>query len=249
MSRVAAILSLGLAACAHDRAFDRGEAGALKNTSPAISPWPGPVADPVAADAPAVAVIDRVHGMAVQVFAPTSTEKINAFPGVLVGDGLVLTDLRGLQVAGPGGDLQPAAEIAVLTTQGIFPARVVDAALDADVAVLELPEGARSLEGPPLGEGTSGDQLLALRASKQGPALLLEVIGFSIRRPEDPLGLSSARGLPLSFAGAPVFDAGGALAGLLVSPSEHDIVLVPSARLVQILASVHSPAPQVGDHI
>lgn len=252
MSRLAAILLLGAAACAHDRALDRGEVGAMKNNSPAISPWPGPVADPVAAgsaDGGAVAVIDRVHGMAVQVFAATSAEKINTAAGVLVGDGLVLTDLRAVQVEGPDGDLQPATEIAVLTTEGVFPARLVDAALDAGVAVLELPEAARPLEGPPLAERTSSDQLLALRASKQGPALLLEVIGFSIRRTEDPLGLRSARGLPLSFAGAPVFDAGGALAGLLVSPSANDIVLVPAARLVQILARVHSPEPQVGDHI
>jgi hypothetical protein len=252
MSRIAAILLLGAAACAHDHALDRGDVGEMKNASPAISPWPGPIADPVAAgsaDAPARAVVDRVHGMTVQVFAAESAEKINAAPGVLVGDGLVLTDLRALQVADPDGGLQPAMEIAVLTAEGAFPARLVDSALDAGVAVLELPEAGRPLEGPPLAEGTPGDQLLALRASKQGPSFLLEVIGFSIRRVEDPLGLRSARGLPVRFAGAPVFDAEGALAGLLVSPREDEIVLVPSARLSQILARVHSPEPQVGDHI
>jgi hypothetical protein len=252
MSRIAALLLLGAAACAHDHAIDRGEVGEMKNASPAIAPWPGPIADPVAsgsAGVPAMAVIDRVHGMAVQVFAAASAEKINTASGVLVGDGLVLTDLRALQLAGSDGGLQPAREIAVLTAEGAFPARIVDSALDAGVAVLELPEAARPLEGPPLAEGTSGDQLVALRASKQGPAFLIEVIGFSIRRIEDPLGMRSASGLPLGFAGAPVFDADGALAGILVSPKENDIVLVPSPRLAQILARIQSPAPQVGDHI
>jgi hypothetical protein len=161
----------------------------------------------------------------------------------------VLTDLRALLVERLSGGLQPAAEIAVLTTEGAFPARLVGGALDADVAVLELPEAGRALEGPPLAEETSGDQFLAVRASKQGPALLFEVIGFSMKPSQDALRLRSAAGLPVSFAGAPVFDAGGELAGLLVGPNEHDVVLVPSARLLQILSRNHSPAPQMGDHI
>src|SRR3954471_22237538 len=48
MSRLAAVLLLGAAACAHDHAFDRREVGAMKNASPAISPWNGPEVDPVA---------------------------------------------------------------------------------------------------------------------------------------------------------------------------------------------------------
>jgi hypothetical protein len=46
MSRIAGILmllSLGLAACAHDHAFDRHDVAAMKNDSPAISPWAAPV--------------------------------------------------------------------------------------------------------------------------------------------------------------------------------------------------------------
>lgn len=46
--RVAAILFLGLAACAHDHVLNRREVGAMKNASPAISPWTGPEADPIA---------------------------------------------------------------------------------------------------------------------------------------------------------------------------------------------------------
>jgi hypothetical protein len=251
MIRVAAVLFLGIAACAHDHALDRREVGAMKNASPAISPWTGPEADPIAAgqaDADTQAVLNRVHGMAVQVFAAGNAEKINVAAGVLAGGGLVLTDLRALMVEGAGGDLQPAAEIAVLTTRGAFPARVLGGALDADVAILQLPEAARALEGPPLAEGT-GDQLLAVRAAKEGPKLLFEVIAFSISPSQDALGLRAAPGLPIRFAGAPVFDAGGELAGLLVGPNEHDVVLVPAARLLQILGRVHPPAPQVDEHI
>jgi len=49
MRRFAAISLLCAAACAHDHAFDRREVGAMKNASPAVSPWPGPVSDPIAA--------------------------------------------------------------------------------------------------------------------------------------------------------------------------------------------------------
>ena len=50
LSSVAAVLLLCVAACAHDRAFDRREVGAMKDASPVISPWAGPVADPIAAN-------------------------------------------------------------------------------------------------------------------------------------------------------------------------------------------------------
>ena len=50
LSSVAAVLLLCVAACAHDRAFDRREVGAMENASPAISPWAGPVADPISAN-------------------------------------------------------------------------------------------------------------------------------------------------------------------------------------------------------
>jgi hypothetical protein len=46
MKRLAAIvmmLSLGLAACAHDHAFARSDVAAMRNNSPAISPWSEPV--------------------------------------------------------------------------------------------------------------------------------------------------------------------------------------------------------------
>jgi hypothetical protein len=50
MGRVAAIFLLLAAGCAHDRALDRREVAAMENASPAISPWAGPPADPIAAN-------------------------------------------------------------------------------------------------------------------------------------------------------------------------------------------------------
>ncbi len=48
MIRVSAALFFGLAACAHDHALDRRAVRAMENASPAISPWTGPEADPIA---------------------------------------------------------------------------------------------------------------------------------------------------------------------------------------------------------
>jgi hypothetical protein len=261
MSRVAAISFLCAAACAHDHALNRGEVGAMKNASPAISPWSGPVADPIAGassdapaaspDAPVLALVDQVHGMVAQVFAARGADKINTASGVLAGGGLVLTDLRALFFEAPDGSLQVATEIAVLTSQGAFPARIVGSVFDTGVAVLELPELARELEGPPLAEGSAdvGDLLLAIRASKEGSSLLFEVIGFSVAQTAgNPLRLRAAPGVPINYAGAPVFDAAGALAGLLVGPTGQDIIFVPPARLLQIITAVHPPATQVDDH-
>jgi hypothetical protein len=49
MKRAAAVLLIAVAACAHDHALDRGQIRAVENSSPAISPWPGPVENPVSA--------------------------------------------------------------------------------------------------------------------------------------------------------------------------------------------------------
>ncbi len=256
MSRLTAVLlalSPGFAACAHDHALDRGDVGAMQNDSPAISPWSGPVSnEAIHPDGVYAPIADRVHTMAVavQVVASGDGEKVNVVSGVLAGDGIVLTDLRAMLEWSPGGALQPASEIAVVTANGVFAARMVGAALDVDVAVLELPQAAGELEGPPIAEGpsASGDQLLAIRASQQGAALLFEVIGFSIEGAEgDGSRLQSTPALPLTFAGAPVFDARGALAGLLVSPSERDGLLVPAARLRQILTCARAAVPPADD--
>ena len=43
---VALVLLSVAAACAHDHALDRREVRAMENSTPVISPWPGPVQDP-----------------------------------------------------------------------------------------------------------------------------------------------------------------------------------------------------------
>ena len=251
MSRLAAILFLGVAACAHDHALNRGEVGAMKNDSPVTSPWYGPDADPVAGDALMAPIVDRVREMAVQVFATGGGEDVHVASGVLLGGGIVLTDLRAILVVGPDGALQPAAAIAVVSAQGVFAARIVGAAADAGVAALELPDPPDGPDDPPLADGPGGsdDPVLAVRASREGPALQFEAIGFSVDRTKDPLRLQPVPGLPRSFAGAPVVDASGALAGLLVGPTKDEIILVPSGRLLQILESVRPEEPEIDNHI
>ena len=88
-----------------------------------------------------------------------------------------------------------------------------------------------------------------MRASKQGAALRFKVIAFSMKPSQDALRPRSAPGLPISFAGPPVFQTDAELAGLLVGPTEHDVALVPAARLLQILGRVHPPAPEGDDPI
>jgi Trypsin-like peptidase domain len=197
-------------------------------------------------------IADRMHVLAVEVVASGGDEKVNFVSGVLAGDGIVLTDLRALLVQAPGGILEPSSEIVVLTAKGVFPARIIGAALDVDVAVLELAQAGHGLEGAPLAEKptASGDSLLAIRAANQGTSLLFEVISFSIEQAEgDAHRLQATPAVPNTFAGAPVFDADGALAGLLVSPREQDGLLVTAARLRQILTRARAAVPQVDDHI
>jgi hypothetical protein len=254
MTRVAGIVFLDVLACAHDPALGRHGARAAKNVSTALPPWPDP--DPLATasvDTPLKELVGRVHGMTLEVVAASSREKINVASGVLARGGLVLTELRAVLVEGSDGDLQPAAEIAVLTTKGSFPARLAGVDAGVGVAVLGLPEAAGVLEGPRLAESSPGgaDQLVALRASKKGPALLFEAIGFFMPGSDDPLRPRSAPGLPASFAGAPVFETHGQLAGLLIAGSKNNVLMVPAERLLEILDAVHltDDAPLVDEHI
>jgi hypothetical protein len=195
------------------------------------------------------AVADRLHTMAVQVVASAGGAKVNAASGVMAGGGIVFTDLRAVLAKGPDGAVGAPKQIVVLTAAGVFAAHVVAVAPDLDVAVLELPRAARGLAGPPLAEGSlaAGDKLLAIRASRQGTALSFEAIGFSIEAAGGDALLPTPPP-PLDFAGAPVFDARGELAGLLVSPSERDGLLVPAKSLVEILSRLRAAASPDDDH-
>lgn len=200
---------------------------------------------------PLEAVADRMHTTVVQVVADAGGGRINAASGVLAGDGLVLTDLRAVIVQS-GVELVPASAIAVVTAKGVFAAHIIQADIDVDVAVLALPGAAPGMDAPELAldPASKGDQLLAIRAGQQGGALLFEVIAFSIQQAEgEPARLETQDPLPITFVGAPVFDAGGSLAGLLVSPNARDGLLVPAARLRQILARARSRVTGVDEHI
>jgi hypothetical protein len=121
---------------------------------------------------PSETIADRLHTTAVQVVATADGEHVNVASGVMAGGGMVFTDLRAVFARGPDGAVATPTAIVVLTATGAFPARIAEVARDVDVAVLELPQAARGLEGPPLAEGSlaAGDRLLAIRASKQGAA-------------------------------------------------------------------------------
>jgi hypothetical protein len=80
---------------------------------------------------------------------------------------------------------------------------------------------------------------------------VFEAVGFAIDRTGDPLRLQEVPGLPASFTGAPVVDRSGGLAGLLVGPTQHEIILVPAGRLLQILERVRpaEPETEIDSHI
>jgi hypothetical protein len=196
------------------------------------------------------AVADRVHTMAVQVVAGGDGARVSVASGVMAGGGIVFTDLRAVTVKGADGALAPHRQMIVLTVAGVFEARFAGTAPDLDVAVLELPQAARGIDGPPLADGSiaAGDRLLAIRAAKQGTALRFEAMGFSIEGTDGDVLLPTPTP-PLSFAGAPVFDARGELAGILVSPSEQNGLLVPAKSLLEILTRLRAAASPPDDHI
>lgn len=70
-------------------------------------------------------------------------------------------------------------------------------------------------------------------------ALLLQGAGGALEPPA----------LPARFAGAPVFDFNGELAGLAVRPSEGEVLLVPASVLLEILNRLQPTVPQQDDHI
>jgi hypothetical protein len=193
--------------------------------------------------APAESIVARVHAMAVEVVGSGDGKAVNVASGVLAGGGIVFTDLRAISAKSPDGAPVPPDQIAVLTAAGVLEARIAGVAPELDVAVLELPQAARGIEGPALAEGSlaAGDRLLAVRASNQGGALRFEAMGFSLAAAEGD-GLLPTPTPPLAFAGAPVFDARGELAGLLVSPSEEEGLFVPAKSLLEILTRLRAAA-------
>ena len=195
------------------------------------------------------AVADRVHAFTVQVraraFVADQTDgglrvhdAVSSASGVLVGDGLVLTGLGTVTLRGRDGGLQPANEIEVLVTDvGPLPARLLagDAALD--VAVLKLPDEARSLPGASLAaeDPNVGDAMLATGVdgdSIRVVGVLLERLGVG-----DDAGprLQTDRALPPPFWGGPLFDDRGHLVGITTHPASAGGPAVPASLLRSLL--------------
>ena len=186
------------------------------------------------------ALADHVHEYAVLVTAGADETGVS---GVLIGDGLVLTELRAVVSQDLRG-VVVKEDIRVVAAGARVAARMIAAAPDANVAVLQLAAGADSSRAPALAAGPAeaGDPLLAVRASLGGPATILyDAVEVRIEpgtSAGEPPRMRAA--LPAGFAGAPVFDARGDLAGLNVMITDTIGVLIPAEALRRLIARVHA---------
>jgi len=190
------------------------------------------------------AVADRVHALAVQVGARAFVadqadgglrmhEAVSTASGVLVGNGLVLTALSAVTLHGRDGELQPANEIEVVVDDvGTLPARLLAGDVGLDVAVVQLPDVARSLGAASFAseDPKPRDELLAVGVdgdSIRAAGVLLEQIVL------DDAGarLQTDHALPPSFSGGPLFDERGHLVGIAVPGSRAGGTGVPASLL------------------
>jgi S1-C subfamily serine protease len=168
-------------------------------------------------------VADRVHALAVLVQAQVPIELTDqsghvvrtatqsASSGVLMGGGVVLTDLRAVAIRVGEGRLKVAPAINVqIDGAGSFAARLIGADASSGVAVLRLPDAPGGLAGAALAKGdpAAGDAVLALGV--QGRQVT--AVGVVLEQSSDKL--QTKEPLPEPFWGGPLFDAHGELVGL-----------------------------------
>jgi len=205
----------------------------------------GAVVVPVSAPLDMQAVADRVHSLTVAVRARAFvsngapgqlhlTEAVTSASGVLIGDGLVLTSLSAVALRRGDGRLEPADGIDVLADEvGLVPARLVMGDPLLDLAVLELPEELRGLDGATFAptDPVVGDPMLAMGA--QGDSLY--VVSVNLEQVEFAAGGSARlyidRTVPASFWGGPLFDGEGRLAGLAAPAASDSGFAVPASVL------------------
>lgn len=168
-------------------------------------------------------VADKVHALAVLVQARAPIELADktgrvvhtatqsASSGVLMGGGLVLTDLRAVAMR-IGDRLQAAPTINVqIDGVGSFAARLIGADSSSGVAVLRLPDAPGSLPGAALAKGDplAGDAVLALGIEGRE----VTAVGVVLEQQSSDK-LQTKQPLPEQFWGGPLFDAHGDLVGL-----------------------------------
>ena len=195
------------------------------------------------------AVADQVHGFTVQVRAiafvvertdgPLRMREVdNLSSGVMVGEGLVLTTLSSVSLRSPDGRVQPADQLAVLVEDvGPMPARLLAGDTDLDVAVLQLPDQARSLPGATLAadDPSAGDGMVALGVDGNS----IKAVGLQLERiaTGDDAGprLRTEHALPAPFWGGPLFDDRGQLAGIATRGTGTEGTGVPVSLLRALL--------------
>lgn len=201
-------------------------------------------------------VADRVHSLTVEVRARAFVsngrsgeglhvaEALSVASGALLGDGLVVTSLSSVALRRSDGELEPAAEIEVtIDDVGTLPARLVGGDLASDVAVLRLPDQARALSGATLADDdpTAGERVIAIGV--EGDAV--RVVAVSVDRVE-PNGtrdrLYTDRALPPPFAGGPLFDSAGHLAGVNTATTADPGLAAPASVLRALLLRMHAPS-------
>lgn len=157
------------------------------------------------------AVAERAHGWTVFVSAKSGDEQVTA-SGVLIRGGLVLTDLHGLLSQQPDGSLAPAEITVVVDGVGPLPAALAGGDVALGVAVLLLPDEARSLPGATIATADPGvaDELLAM--GNDGSSV--DVLGVKVDHIDANARLRTSAQLPAEFRGGPLFDTNGNLAAL-----------------------------------
>jgi S1-C subfamily serine protease len=201
---------------------------------------------PVSAPLDMQAVADRVHSLAVAVRARAFvsdgapggrghlTEAVTSASGVLIGDGLVLTTLSSVALSRGDGHFEPAESIDVVANEvGLVPALLVMGDPALDLAVLQLPEELRGLDGATFAprDPLVGDEMLAIGAEGNS----LYVVGINLEQVEFAAGgaarLYADRPVPPSFSGGPLFDGEGRLAGLTTPGASDSGFAVPASVL------------------
>ncbi len=217
----------------------------------------GAVVLPASPEAGWQSVADQVHTLAILVRARALIadrkdggalrvhEAVSLASGVLLGDGLALTELDPLVLTSADGHKDLASQIEIVVDEvGPLPVRVVFCDPALDIAVLRLPEEARSLPGASLapGEPAVGDALLAVGIDGDS----VDAVGVRLVRVDSAEDgtprLRTDRPLPVRLSGGPLFDGRGHVVGLSTPPAGAEGTAVPASLLRSVLRKLVAAA-------